>query len=143
MPIATTPPLASFTASSTLPPPQTFDILPPLHTLLSRLLQGEAHNISNLSPEATTILSPKDLATAASGIMAKLQKAKTVVKELPGVEMGIEEQAGVIGELEEEVRRLREVEKGIRSAAREAWRREGDGVGEGAEGEVEEEKMEE
>ena len=54
--------------------------------------------------------------------------------------MGIEEQEGIIGELEEEVRRLREVEEGIRRAAREALRRGGDGV---REEEVEEEKMEE
>ena len=40
------------------------------------------------------------------------------VRELPGVETGIEEQEDVIAELEEESRRLRRVEEGIRRAAR-------------------------
>lgn len=40
------------------------------------------------------------------------------VRELPGVEMGIEEQEDVIAELEEESRRLKCVEEGITRAAR-------------------------
>lgn len=40
------------------------------------------------------------------------------MRDLPGVEMGIEEQEDVIRELEEESRRLRGVEVGIRGAAR-------------------------
>lgn len=40
------------------------------------------------------------------------------MRDLPGVEMGIEEQEDVIAELEEESRRLRGVEEGIRGAAR-------------------------
>lgn len=40
------------------------------------------------------------------------------MKELPGVDMGIEEQEDVIAELEEESRRLRGVEEDIRKAAK-------------------------
>ncbi|KAF6235624.1 hypothetical protein HO173_006307 [Letharia columbiana] len=113
MPTATTPP-----PSNTLPPPQLFDILPPLHSLLSRLLLPPSADGLTPSPDTITPVSPKDLATAASSITNKIQKARVAVRELPGVGMGIEEQEDVIAELEEESRRLRGVEEGIRKAAR-------------------------
>lgn len=47
-----------------------------------------------------------------------------MVGQLPGVEIGIEEQEGVIRELEKEVERLRGVEEGIGRAAREKIRSE-------------------
>lgn len=113
MPTATTQP-----TSSTLPPPQLFDILPPLHSLLSRLLLPASADGLTPSPDTTTPISPKDLATAASSITHKIQKARTAVRELPGIEMGIEEQEDVIAELKEESRRLRGVEEGIRRTAK-------------------------
>ena len=109
-----------------LPPPQTFDFLPPLHTLLSRLLlptnngdisspapSPQTNNNNNIN---TSPLSPKDLATAASGITAKIQRARNAVKELPGMEMGNEELEEMIGELEAEVERLSGVETNIKKA---------------------------
>lgn len=116
MPTATSPHPPS---PSPLPPPQLFDILPPLHTLLSRLLLPPSLDGTTPSPDTTAPLSPKDLATAASSITNKIQKARVAVRELPGTEMGIEEQEDVIQELEEESGRLRGVEEGIRRAARE------------------------
>lgn len=115
MPTATSPP-----PPSTLPPPHLFDILPPLHALLSRLLLPHSLDGTTPSPDttATAPLSPKDLATAASSITNKIQKARVAVRELPGVEISIEEQEDVIAELEEESRRLRGVETGISKAAR-------------------------
>lgn len=113
MPTATTPP-----TPDTLPPPQLFDILPPLHSLLSRLLLPPSTDGLTPSPDTTHPISPKDLATAASSITNKIQKAQTAVRGLPGVETGIEEQEEVIAELEEESRRLRGVEEGIGRAAR-------------------------
>ncbi|CAF9912401.1 MAG: hypothetical protein ALECFALPRED_008107 [Alectoria fallacina] len=113
MPTATSPP-----PSSTLPPPQLFDILPPLHALLSRLVLPPSLDGTTPSPDTIAPISPKDLATAASSITSKIQKARVAVRELPGVEMGIEEQEDVMAELEEESRRLRGVEEGIRKAAR-------------------------
>ncbi|KAM0798672.1 RNA polymerase II transcription mediator complex subunit 9-domain-containing protein [Usnea florida] len=110
----------------TNPPPPLFDILPPLHTLLTRLLLPDA-----LTPSPPTPLSPKDLATAASSITAKIQKARTAARELPGMEMGIKEQEEVIRELEGESRRLRGVEEEIALAARR--RLEGDEGGEAME----------
>ncbi|KAK3168189.1 hypothetical protein OEA41_004635 [Lepraria neglecta] len=124
MPTATaTTPNPSQTTTKPLPPPQTFDILPPLHALLSRLLlPNNGAEISSPSPDTVTPISPKDLATAASSITAKIQKARAAVRDLPGVEMGIEEQDDVIRELEEEVRRLRGVQEGISRVARDGMR---------------------
>ncbi|KAL2039414.1 hypothetical protein N7G274_007686 [Stereocaulon virgatum] len=130
MPIATTPNPPQ--TARPLPPPQTFDILPPLHALLSRLLlPNNGAEISTPSPDTITPISPKDLATAASSITAKIQKAGVAVRELPGVEMGIEEQEAVIRELEGEVRRLRGVWEGIARGAREGMRRLGEEGGRG------------
>lgn len=114
MPTATT----SQPVPNTLPPAQLFDILPPLHSLLSRLLLPPFAD--GLTPVTDTItpLSPKDLATAASSITNKIQKARVAVRELPSAEMSIAEQEDVIAELEEESRRLRGVEEGIMHAAR-------------------------
>ncbi|KAL9134607.1 MAG: hypothetical protein Q9175_004206 [Cornicularia normoerica] len=113
MPAATTPP-----TPNTLPPPQLFDILPSLHSLLSRLLLPPSADGLTPSLDSITPISPKDLATAASSITNKIQKARTAVRQLPGVDMAIEEQQDVIAELEEESRRLRGVEEAIRKAAR-------------------------
>lgn len=122
MPIATTPNPSQ--TEKSLPPPQTFDILPPLHALLSRLLlPNNGADIPTPSPATIKPISPKDLATAASSITAKIQKARVAVRELPGVEMGIEEQEDVIRELEGEVRRLRGVREGIARGARDRMRK--------------------
>lgn len=117
MPTATSPP-----PPTPLPPPQLFDILPPLHALLSRLLLPPSLDGTTPSPDTTAPISPKDLATAASSITTKIQKARVAVRELPGVDMGLEEQEEVIAELEAESRRLRGVEEGIRNAARDQLR---------------------
>lgn len=114
MPTATT----NQSVLNTLPPAQLFDILPPLHSLLSRLLLPPSADGLTPATDTITPLSPKDLATAASSITNKIQKARIAVRELPGVEMSIEEQEDVIAELEEESRRLRGVEEGIMLAAR-------------------------
>jgi len=53
------------------------------------------------------------------------------VREMPGVEMSLEEQTHVIEELEEEFRRLDGVLEGIRRAAREMIRGQQGGDGDG------------
>lgn len=117
---------------TTLPPASTFDILPPLHALLSRLLlpspsQSTATTFSptppvTSSPAATSSgpLSPKDLATASSTVKIKIQKARAVIKGLPDIERSIEEQEEEIQELEEEVRRVGGVLIKMREDARKA-----------------------
>ena len=136
MPTATTPgsnPPTAPISHPPLPPPQTFDFLPPLHAILSRLLlppnNGDItspaptpQNNNNNNNNTSTPLSPKDLATAASPIMAKIQKARNAVKELPGIEMGNEELEEIIGKLEAEVERLNGVEMSIKKAVGESLR---------------------
>lgn len=127
----TSPPHTSQQTSypSTLPSPSTFDILPPLHALLARLLLSPSQ--ITFSPSITsspalahsantTPLTPKDLATAASPVKIKIQKARAVVGGLPDIERSIEEQEREIAELESEVQRAREVIRGMREAARKA-----------------------
>ncbi|KAI9823304.1 MAG: hypothetical protein M1832_002528 [Thelocarpon impressellum] len=111
---ATTPPSASLptpTASTTsgaqtsLPPVSTFDVLPALHTLLSRLL-----------PSATSTeppLEPQHLATEASALKIRLQKARAAVERLPDIERLPAEQETEIRTLEERVARQRDVLRGL------------------------------
>lgn len=123
MPIATTLPPNPTAADTSLPPPQTFDLIPPLHSLLARLLlPRDPTDPSTPSPETATPISPKELGPAASVVTNKIHRARIAIRELPGVEMSLEEQEHVIEELEEEVRRLDEAMDGIRRAAREMMR---------------------
>ena len=154
MPTATSPnpnPSTTPTSHPPLPPPQTFDFLPPLHAILSRLLlptnngditspapTPQNNNINN----TTNPLSPKDLATAASPILAKIQKARNAVKELPGIETSNEELEEIIAGLEAEVERLNGVESNIKKAVGEnlsmleARAKKKDGEGDGQQGEA-------
>ena len=117
MPIATSPnPPQRSNSVATLPPPQTFDILPLLYPILTRLLPRDAAE----SPDTAPSLSPKELGTAAQAVHNKIQKARVAVRDLPGIGMSLEDQEIVINELEEEVRRLDGVMEGIRAKAREA-----------------------
>lgn len=112
MPIATD---LQSPAPSTLPPPQTFDILPPLHDILYRLLlPRDSTKPSSPSPETASPISPKELGGAIVAITNRVQKAREAVRDLPGIEMSIEQQQDVMEELEAEVRRLEAVTEGIR-----------------------------
>ncbi|MCJ1375882.1 hypothetical protein MMC20_007120 [Loxospora ochrophaea] len=103
MPSATSPsnPMDLDSAPFALPPPQTFDILPPLHALLGRLLPPPD------STSSAPALSPKDLATEAAAIKIKIQKARAAVQGLPDVERTIEEQQEEIRELEDKISGLK------------------------------------
>ncbi len=148
--IPTNMPSATLSPSSTKPPttaalpPSTFDIIPPLHTLLTRLLLPPATNASHttqpqsgiapaaLSPApanspfvqsqitSTSYLFPKDLSIAASAVKIKIQKARVAVAGLPDVERTTEAQESEIGELEEEVEKLRGVLKELGESGRRA-----------------------
>ena len=134
MPLVTSSPLPQ----QTLPPPSTYDILPPLHTILSRLLLPSSQTSSqpSTSPQAaispatsqnaiTTPLSPKDLTTAASAVKNKIQKARVVTSGLPDMERTVEQQEEEINELEEEVERLTGVLRGISGMAKNALQESG------------------
>ncbi|MCJ1385183.1 hypothetical protein MMC17_008304 [Xylographa soralifera] len=96
---------------TTLPPADTFDFIPPLHTLLSRLLVSQAES-------AGTTLSPKDLATEAAAIKIKIQKARAAVQVLPDVDRSVAEQQGEIEELEERIREQKRVLREVADAGR-------------------------
>ncbi|MCJ1270747.1 hypothetical protein MMC22_010644 [Lobaria immixta] len=117
-----------------LPSPSTFDILPPLHALLSRLLLPGPNNnapaassplATSSSPHlinaaATAPLSPKDLTTASSAVKIKIQKARVAVQRLPDINRSVQDQQHEIRELEDEVARLRGVLAALGEGAREA-----------------------
>ncbi|KAH0542386.1 hypothetical protein FGG08_003231 [Glutinoglossum americanum] len=98
-------PVPPDTQSQSLPPPQTFDVLAPLHTLLSKLLPA--------SPDAPPSLNPQHLATEAGAIKLRLQKARAVVEALGDMDRGVEEQEEEIRALEEKCEKQREVLRGL------------------------------
>ena len=117
MPIAIDP---EPTTPSTLPPPQTFDILPPLHDILYRLvLSRDTTKPSSPSPDPSNPISPKELSGAIVVIRNRVQKAREAVRGLPGVDMSIEQQQEVIVELEDEVKRLETITNGMKEKIRE------------------------
>lgn len=95
---------------ASLPSPQTFDIIPPLHNLLACLIANP------LDPSNPPSLSPKDLATEAGLIKLKIQKAKASIESLPDIDRSTEEQEAEIRELEERIRLLRSVRRDIAQA---------------------------
>ncbi|KAH0559086.1 hypothetical protein GP486_004337 [Trichoglossum hirsutum] len=88
-----------------LPPPQTFDTIAPLYTLLSRLLPA--------SPDAPPSLDPQHLATEAGAIKLRLQKARAAVEGLGDMDRTIEEQEEEIRALEEKCEKQRGVLRGL------------------------------
>ena len=119
---STTPPTASpLPAESTscsntaaLPPASTFDILPLVHTLLSRLVPP----LESTEPA----LEPQHLATEASALKIRLGKAKAAVAALPDVDRTTAEQEREMRRLEERVARQQEVLRGLGQKIRETGR---------------------
>ncbi|MCJ1250261.1 hypothetical protein MMC30_007487 [Trapelia coarctata] len=118
MPSATSP----SPQPSTLPPPCTFDFLPPLHHLLSRLLLPPLNPGDQATPAANPLapsnqpLEPKDVARETARIKQMIQNARLAVAELPDIDRTIEEQKAEIRELEERISRQREVLKEVAGA---------------------------
>lgn len=118
MPSATPPP----SHPSTLPPPCTFDFLPPLHHLLSRLLLPPLNPPEQvpsaphpLAPSSQP-LEPKDVAKEAARIKQMIQNARLAVAELPDMDRTIEEQEAEMRELEERIEKQRDVLRGFAGA---------------------------
>ncbi|KAL8742285.1 MAG: hypothetical protein Q9184_008280 [Pyrenodesmia sp. 2 TL-2023] len=97
------------------PAPSTFTIIPPLHTILQRLLLPNPP-ANPLEPNATPApadtsndgpLNPKDLAAAVSEVRARIKEARRVAANLPMGEATVEELEDLIREGEEEVERVR------------------------------------
>ncbi|KAI9757648.1 MAG: hypothetical protein M4579_003373 [Chaenotheca gracillima] len=97
-----------------LPPPSTFDFLPPLHTLLSRLVpsstpDGASGQVNTATGELNgPSLEPQHLATEATTLRIRIQKARAAIEALPDVDRTIEEQEGEIKELEAKVSGLKD-----------------------------------
>ncbi|KAI5204205.1 hypothetical protein E4T39_03781 [Aureobasidium subglaciale] len=112
-----------------LPPPQTFDILPPLHALLSRLepsLNVYTPDTSTALPPGTSAHTPiasasalpssapqqleyKDAAVAAQFLKSRIRKALAELGGLADMQRGVEEQEEEIRGLEEKIKRQRDV----------------------------------
>jgi len=91
-PIVTTP----------FPSPSTYDILPQVHALVSRLLPADpTHNPNPIGP--------KDLVAEASSIKIRIQKARATTEALPDIDRTIEEQGVEIKEIEEQISKLKSV----------------------------------
>lgn len=140
-PIKTTtnaPTHSTDTAALHLPPPQTFDVLPPLYELLARVDkhqnqssipgEGESHHILEGAAgdigaaygkgEHLQPLNPKELPTAALEIKGLIRHALKEVEKLPDVDRDVEEQEDEIKELEERVKRQREMLQGLAEVAK-------------------------
>ncbi|KAF8444299.1 RNA polymerase II transcription mediator complex subunit 9-domain-containing protein [Terfezia claveryi] len=76
-------------------PPNTFDFLPPLHSLINKVHADE--------------LPPQDLSHQANPIRVKLAKARQLVLDLPDMSRSIGEQKEEIRELEERIEKQRRV----------------------------------
>ncbi|KAK5173111.1 uncharacterized protein LTR77_003233 [Saxophila tyrrhenica] len=123
----------------TLPPPQTFDILPLLHELLARI-DHDTHTLdqqlqSNSDQEATDLpalyaplqpLDPKELPAEVLQIKTKIRRALKELEKLPDMDRTVEDQGEEIRELEEKERRQKEVMRRLRE-----WGAEGLGSGAG------------
>lgn len=93
-------------------PLSTFDILPTLFDLLSRLLPSPTHHEAPLEAHQLTI--------EASSLKIKLLKARAVIASLPDVDRSVEQQEEEIRRLETTIRQQREMLAGLTRKAREA-----------------------
>lgn len=103
-----------------LPPPQTFEILPPLHELLARV---DAHQTQNLPIESAGLpahddelaagpssgyaelqpLNPKELPTAALEIKGRIRYALRELEKLPDMDRDTAQQEKEILELQQRI----------------------------------------
>jgi RNA polymerase II transcription mediator complex subunit 9 len=118
-----------------LPPPHLFDIVPPLHALLSRLLLPSPGLLHPPGSESTSAdankphaaddqgasgsgsgpLDIQQLDSAANDIRVRIQKARAAVQELPDIDLTTEEQEVEIAELEDRIARMRGMFRGLKA----------------------------
>jgi hypothetical protein len=104
-------------AEPQLPSPAAFDILPDLHRLLSRLMNAAAQppaptptpgKLSEDSP-----LEMQQLATAATELKLKIQRARRAVMALPDIDRSCEDQQEEIEYLEARIERQKTALRGL------------------------------
>ncbi|KAF2106391.1 RNA polymerase II transcription mediator complex subunit 9-domain-containing protein [Lophiotrema nucula] len=112
-----TPALPSQVTVPQLPPPSTFDVLPDLHRLLSRLIntsaQPPAPTPTPGQPPADGPLDVQHLGTAAAQLRRKIEKAKAAVRLLPDIDRTCEDQQEEIEYLEARIGRLKAALQGL------------------------------
>jgi RNA polymerase II transcription mediator complex subunit 9 len=126
--IVTMPPLASSGPPTTtsppeitpFPSPQTFDILPEIYALVSRLHLPTSATTDPTTSQPIDSLSPKDLPAAIVPIKLKIQKARAAVQALPDVGRTVEEQQREIRALEKRNESLRKRVQELAGLARQA-----------------------
>jgi hypothetical protein len=118
-----------------LPPPQTFEILPPLHELLARVdahqnqIPGAGHtseftSLDDIPGDLGSAyaelepLNPKDLPTAALEIKGRIRNALREIGKLPDTDRSIEQQEQDIAELQEKIEKQKAVLQRLAEIAR-------------------------
>lgn len=97
---------APASTSQGLPPPTTFDILPDLHKLLKRLLDTSP-SPAPAQAGADGPLEIQHVATAATDIRLKIQRAQRAVMAVPEIDRTCEDQEEEIEDLEARIARLK------------------------------------
>lgn len=97
---------APASGNPSLPPPTTFDVLPDLHKLLKRLLDT-APSPAPAQANADGPLEIQHVATAATDIKLKIQRAQRAVMALPEIDRTCEDQEEEIEDLEARIARLK------------------------------------
>ena len=99
-----------------LPPPQTFDILPPLQEILARIDHAPTDPMQAATVDADAIsyaelqpLEPRDLPHEVLAIKNKIRKALRELEKLPDMDRDVEQQEAEIKMLEEKAVKQREV----------------------------------
>jgi len=100
---AATPAVLAPPAPPSIPPPSSFDVLPDLHKLLKRLIEPP----TDPAPAQDGPLDIQHVATAASDIRVKIQKARRAVMALPDIDRTCEDQEDEIEDLEAKIARLK------------------------------------
>ncbi|KAF2011604.1 hypothetical protein BU24DRAFT_413239 [Aaosphaeria arxii CBS 175.79] len=113
-----TPALPPQPPASALPPPATFDILPDLHKLLTRLMNTAAQPPAPTPTPSQPAdedgpLDPKNLTNEAQKLRSKIYRAQRAVMALPDIDRTTEDQEEEIQDLEERIARLKTVLQGL------------------------------
>lgn len=106
-----------------LPPPQTFDILPPLHELLARIDHSSSDPLTASAQDTVSYtdskpLEPRDFPNEVQTIKAKIRKALRELEKLPDMERSVEDQEAEIAEMELRIRKQKEVLGGLVEVAK-------------------------
>jgi len=107
--------------TSTLPSPATFDILPPLHELLSRLVADDPEASLTAEPSSPTYqnlepLAMHQLGGEVSSVRGRIRRARVAVEALPDVDRTVEEQEEEIKLLQDRIMKQTAVLKGLAQA---------------------------